>query len=50
MATGSMILSILKGPCHHRASLTVPYGRGRFFPSNHTNCLTLQVDGETSTL
>jgi hypothetical protein len=38
-----MILEILKGPCWRGASLAVPYGRGRFFPSSHTACLVLHV-------
>jgi hypothetical protein len=50
MVTGEMILATLKGPCHCGASLMVPYGNGRFFPSRHTNCLTFHVDASTSIL
>jgi hypothetical protein len=49
-ATGDMILSVLKGLCHQGASLTVPYGRGRFFPSSHTSCPTFQDNAGTSIL
>jgi hypothetical protein len=37
MATGKMIFVILNGPWHQGANLTVPYGKGRFFPSSHTS-------------
>src|SRR6266850_1075181 len=37
-ATGDMILSIVKGPWRQGASLIVPYGSGRFFPSSQTCC------------
>jgi hypothetical protein len=45
MATGEMILVMLKGPWHHGASLAVPYGSGRFFPLSQTDCPTFQADG-----
>jgi hypothetical protein len=47
MATGEMILVILKGLWHHGASLTVPYGNGRFFPSSQTNFPFFHFDGGT---
>jgi hypothetical protein len=42
-ATGEIILEILKGPCWQGASLAVPYGRGKFFPSSHTSCPVFHV-------
>ena len=49
-ATGEIILVILKGLWHHGASLAVPYGNGRFFPSSQTGCPTFHADGCTMVL
>jgi hypothetical protein len=44
-ATDEIILVILKGPWHCGASLVVPYGNSRFFPSSQTGCPIFHIDG-----